>query len=75
MELDRPAFAIDFNWSKRTDIPGNDVLLPFALRPLLQIRQCSFIMSCIESALPNLSLRLTCSWRGRRQASRSLRLA
>jgi len=58
MELDRQAFNIDFNLSKRTAIPSRRCTS--AVRspaPPLQIRQRSFIMSCIESALPALSLR------------------
>jgi hypothetical protein len=49
MELNRQAFNIDFNLSKRTAVRSP--------APPLQVRQRLFIMSCIESALPALSLR------------------
>jgi hypothetical protein len=58
MESDRQAFNIDVGLSKRTAIPSNRCTS--AVRnpaPPLQMRLRLFIMSCIESALPALSLR------------------
>ena len=58
MELDRQGVNIDFNLSKRTAIPSSRCTS--AVRgpaPPLQIRQRSFIMSRIGSALPAFSLR------------------
>ena len=57
MELDRQAFNIDLNLSKRNAIPGSRCASAICspARPLW-IGQRSFIMSRIESALPALSL-------------------